>query len=77
MASLLYRLGRFTFRRRWLVAACWLTALVVTLASAVTLSGPTSEATRIPGTRRWVTSARIVATRLRMVATTAVRADPR
>lgn len=50
MASFLYRLGRFAFRRRWLVAALWLAVLAGALAGAATLSGPTSDAFRIPGT---------------------------
>jgi len=50
MASFLYRLGRFAFRRRWLVAALWLAVLAAALTGAATLSGPTSDAFRIPGT---------------------------
>jgi putative drug exporter of the RND superfamily len=50
MASFLYRLGRFAFRRRRLVAATWLTLLVAGLAGAVTLSGPTKAGLDIPGT---------------------------
>jgi RND superfamily putative drug exporter len=50
MASFLYRLGRFAYRRRWLVAGLWLAVLTVALAGAATLSGPTSDAFRIPGT---------------------------
>ncbi|MFI5495709.1 MMPL family transporter [Actinoplanes sp. NPDC051859] len=50
MATLLYRLGRFSFRRRGLTLAVW--ALLLTLAGvgAATLSGPTSAAFSIPGT---------------------------
>jgi RND superfamily putative drug exporter len=50
MASFLYRLGRFAFRRRWLIAALWLAVLAAALTGAATLSGPTSDAFRIPGT---------------------------
>ncbi|WP_007514102.1 MMPL family transporter [Pseudofrankia saprophytica] len=50
MASFLYRLGRFAFRRRWLVAAVWFAVLAGALAGAATLSGSTSDAFRIPGT---------------------------
>jgi len=50
MASFLYRLGRFAFRRRWLVAGMWVAVLMAALAGAATLSGPTSDAFRIPGT---------------------------
>ena len=50
MASFLYRLGRFAFRRRWAVLGLWLAVLIAALAGAATLSGPTSDAFRIPGT---------------------------
>jgi RND superfamily putative drug exporter len=50
MASLLYRLGRFAFRRRWLVVGLWLAVLAAGITGAATLSGPTSDAVRIPGT---------------------------
>ncbi|MCM4082165.1 MMPL family transporter [Paractinoplanes hotanensis] len=49
MASFLYRLGRFAFRRRWLVVALWLGVLAVTVTGAATLSGSTSDEFRIPG----------------------------
>ncbi len=50
MASFLYRLGRFAFRRRWLVASLWLVVLAGALTGAATLSGSTSDSFRIPGT---------------------------
>ena len=50
MATFLYRLGRFSFRRRALVAALWGLVLMAALAGAATLSAPTSDAFRIPGT---------------------------
>jgi len=50
MASFLYRLGRFAFRRRWLVLGLWLAVLAATLIGAATLSGKTTDAFRIPGT---------------------------
>ena len=50
MASFLYRLGRFAFRRRWLVATLWLAILAAALTGAATLSGSTSDAFSIPGT---------------------------
>ncbi|MFG1610759.1 MMPL family transporter [Actinoplanes sp. NPDC049265] len=50
MAAFLYRLGRFAFRRRWLVVGLWLAVLAAAATSAATLSGPTSDAFRIPGT---------------------------
>jgi len=50
MASLLYRLGQFSFRRRRLVLPLWALALVLMALGAVTLSGATSSAFSIPGT---------------------------
>ncbi|SDT54087.1 MMPL family transporter [Actinoplanes derwentensis] len=50
MAWFLYRLGRFAFRRRWLVLGLWLAVLAAALTGAATLSGPTSDGLRIPGT---------------------------
>lgn len=50
MATLLYRLGRFSFRRRGLVLGLWVLLLALMGVGAVTLSGPTSSAFSIPGT---------------------------
>ncbi len=50
MATFLYRLGRFAFRRRRLVVLVWLGLLATGVAGAVTLSGPTADAFSIPGT---------------------------
>ncbi len=50
MATFLYRLGRFAFRRRRLVVLVWLGLLATGVAGAATLSGPTSDAFSIPGT---------------------------
>ncbi|GIF20826.1 RND superfamily putative drug exporter [Actinoplanes tereljensis] len=50
MATLLYRLGRFSFRRRSLVALLWVVVLALFGVGAATLSGPTSDAFSIPGT---------------------------
>jgi RND superfamily putative drug exporter len=49
MASFLYRLGRFSFRRRRLVVALWLVLLVAAGVGAVTLSGKTTDSFTIPG----------------------------
>ncbi|GAA2747720.1 MMPL family transporter [Terrabacter aerolatus] len=50
MATLLYRIGRFAFGRRGLVASAWLVLLAVLAAVLLTLgSAPTSSVT-IPGT---------------------------
>jgi RND superfamily putative drug exporter len=50
VATFLYRLGRFSFRRRRRVTALWLLLLVLFGVGAATLSGPTSDAFSIPGT---------------------------
>ena len=50
MATFLYRLGRFTFRRRRLVLAIWLALLVALGTAASTLSGQFSNEFSIPGT---------------------------
>jgi RND superfamily putative drug exporter len=50
VATLLYRLGRFAFRRRRTVTVVWLVLLGLMGVGAATLSGPTSNAFSIPGT---------------------------
>ncbi|WP_433362143.1 MMPL family transporter [Actinoplanes sp. CA-142083] len=50
MATMLYRLGRFSFRRRKLVGLLWVVVLALFGVGAATLSGPTSDAFSIPGT---------------------------
>jgi RND superfamily putative drug exporter len=49
VATLLYRLGRFAFRRRGLVTLGWVLLLALFGVGAATLSGPTSDAFTIPG----------------------------
>ncbi|MEU4240221.1 MMPL family transporter [Actinoplanes sp. NPDC026619] len=50
MATLLYRLGRFSFRRRRTMGLLWVVVLALFGVGAATLSGPTSDAFSIPGT---------------------------
>ncbi|WP_112246197.1 MMPL family transporter [Kribbella monticola] len=50
MATILYRLGRFAFRRRRLVIMFWLALLAIAGVGAATLSGPTATGFSIPGT---------------------------
>ncbi|MDX6292377.1 MAG: putative drug exporter of the superfamily [Kribbellaceae bacterium] len=50
MANLLYRLGRFSYQRRRLVAAIWAVVLAALGVSALTLGGQTANAFSIPGT---------------------------
>jgi RND superfamily putative drug exporter len=50
MATYLYRLGRFAFRRRRLVVLVWLGLLAAGIVGAGTLSGPTANGFSIPGT---------------------------
>ena len=50
MATLLYRLGRFSFRRRRLTVVVWVMLLGLFGLGAAQLSGPTSDELSIPGT---------------------------
>ncbi|MEE2569334.1 MMPL family transporter [Pseudarthrobacter sp. J64] len=50
MALLLYRLGKFSYRRRWLVISLWLAALVAVGGSAAAFHGTMSNNFQIPGT---------------------------
>ncbi|GAA3749929.1 MMPL family transporter [Leifsonia bigeumensis] len=50
MATLLYRLGRFSFRRPWRVIATWLVLLVAILGGGIALGGQSQESFAIPGT---------------------------
>ncbi|MGV8884358.1 MAG: MMPL family transporter [Microbacteriaceae bacterium] len=50
MATLLYRLGRFSFRRAWTVIAVWFVILVGILGGSIALGGTTQESFAIPGT---------------------------
>src|SRR4051812_35519918 len=50
MATLLYRLGRASFRRRRLVVALWLVVLAALGGSAAGFIGPTSSNFTMPGT---------------------------
>jgi putative drug exporter of the RND superfamily len=50
VATFLYRLGRASFRRRWLVTGVWAAVLIVIGIGAVGLSGTMSNAVSIPGT---------------------------
>ncbi|MBJ2120060.1 MMPL family transporter [Arthrobacter sp. MSA 4-2] len=50
MAFLLYRLGKFAYRRRWWVVSAWLTVMVAVGASAVFFSGTLTNNFSIPGT---------------------------
>lgn len=50
MATYLYRLGKFAYRRKGIVLSFWLVALVLAGVAAATLSGPTKDTFSIPGT---------------------------
>jgi RND superfamily putative drug exporter len=50
VATFLYRLGRASFRKRWLVTGVWAALLIVIGIGAVSLSGTMSSAVSIPGT---------------------------
>src|SRR6266498_5537420 len=50
VATFLYRLGRASFRRRWLVTGVWAAVLIAVGIGALSLSGTWSNAVSIPGT---------------------------
>ncbi|MET4781666.1 MMPL family transporter [Glaciihabitans sp. UYNi722] len=50
MATLLYRLGRFAYRRSWTVIGVWLLLLLGILGGGIALGGQTQESFAIPGT---------------------------
>ncbi len=50
MALLLHRIGRFSFRRAWLVIAAWVLALGALLGAGLGLGGTLQESYAIPGT---------------------------
>lgn len=50
MAGLLYRLGGFAYRRRWLVVFSWLLVLVLAGGAALMFRAPLNDALSIPGT---------------------------
>ncbi|GII59615.1 membrane protein [Planotetraspora thailandica] len=50
MATFLYRMGKFSYRRRWLVTGLWVLLLALVGVSAGTLSGTMSNSFSIPGT---------------------------
>ncbi len=50
MATYLYRLGKFAYRRKGTVLSIWLTLLVLFGVGAATLAGPTNDSVTIPGT---------------------------
>ncbi|MFD1810792.1 MMPL family transporter [Rhodococcus gannanensis] len=50
MATYLYRIGKFAYRRKGTVLSLWLALLVLMGVGAATLSGPTNDSFSIPGT---------------------------
>jgi RND superfamily putative drug exporter len=50
MASLLYRLGRFSARRRWLVIISWLIVLALSAVAFASFKGTIGDSITIPGT---------------------------
>ncbi|MGW7294157.1 MMPL family transporter [Streptomyces xiamenensis] len=50
MATFLYKLGRLSFRRRWLVVSVWLALLVAVGGAAATAGDPAEEEFSLPGT---------------------------
>lgn len=54
MATLLYRLGRFSYRRARLVIVAWLLAFAAAIGGGLALGGQTDETFSIPGTESQV-----------------------
>jgi RND superfamily putative drug exporter len=50
VATLLYRIGRFAYRKAWYVVIAWLLALAAILGGGHALGGQTAESFTIPGT---------------------------
>ncbi|MEB0202188.1 MMPL family transporter [Cryobacterium sp. 5I3] len=50
MATLLYRIGHFAYKRAWLVIGVWALLLVGILGGGIALGGKTAESFAIPGT---------------------------
>jgi len=50
VATLLYRLGRFSFRHPWRMVAVWLILMIGVLGGGVALGGKTNDSFAIPGT---------------------------
>ena len=50
MASVLYRLGRFCYRRRWWVTAVWVALVLGVGGAAVAFHGTLSNNFTLPGT---------------------------
>jgi RND superfamily putative drug exporter len=50
LATLLYRLGRFSYRRGWMVIGVWVVLLIAILGGGIALGGQTQESFAIPGT---------------------------
>ncbi len=50
MATLLYRLGKFAYRRAWYVIGAWVLILVGILGGGVALGGQFDQSFSIPGT---------------------------
>ena len=50
VSTLLYRLGRFSYRRKGTVLGAWFIVLLVGVAAAVGLMKPFASSTTIPGT---------------------------
>lgn len=50
MATLLYRIGHFAYRRAWIVIGVWVALLAGVLGTGLALGGQTQESFAIPGT---------------------------
>jgi len=61
VATLLYRLGRFSFRRAWIIIGIWGALLITVLGGGLALGGQSQENFSIPGTESQVALDRLSA----------------
>jgi putative drug exporter of the RND superfamily len=61
MATLLYRLGRFSYRRAWIVVLTWLVLAAGVIVGGFSLGGTSQESYEIPGTESQVALDRLSA----------------
>jgi putative drug exporter of the RND superfamily len=61
MATLLYRLGRFSYRRAWIVVLTWLVLAAGVIVGGFSLGGTSQESYAIPGTESQVALDRLSA----------------
>jgi putative drug exporter of the RND superfamily len=61
MATLLYRLGRFSYRRAWIIVLVWVALVAGVVGGGFSLGGTSQESYEIPGTESQVALDRLSA----------------